>query len=362
MNPAVSIIVPVYNVAAYLPRCLDSLLSQTLADIEIIVVDDGSTDNSAEIVARYAQDDPRIIAIRQDNEGLSGARNTGLRIASGQYIGFVDSDDWAHPDMCRILRDRIRETDADLCACDFSMAYDDRTVPGILRCPETTIDIAEYGIDTYWLDKTFSTAVWNKLYKRSIVDAHGIRFESKKEIFSEDVLFNLYYLLHTRTVASVSNTLYFYYQRSDSLIHSHKPDFLKKELTLIQKFRDYYAPYPEPERAKAMLAGLLFDRMLAICLDHLADGRELGRLRSDLRYAGRFDFFAAGMRHIAGSKRTWLPLRGFALLTSRKHYRLGACYLLLYDLAVRGKNRLRALPRGKAAGPASNPVPTAPEW
>jgi len=360
VKPAVSVIVPVYNVADYLPRCLDSLLGQTLTDIEIVVVDDGSTDRSAEIIADYVRIDPRIIAIRQENEGLSGARNTGLAAASGPYIGFVDSDDWAHPDMFRILLDRMEETDADLCASDFSMAYDDRTVPGTLRCPAATISVQAYGIDTYWLEKTFSTAVWNKLYKKSILDAHGIRFESKKDIFSEDVLFNLYYLLHTRTVASVTDSLYFYYQRSGSLIHSHKPDFLKKELTLIQKFQDYYAPYPERARAEAMMAGLLFDRMLAICMGHLADGRKLGSLRSDLRYAGGYDFFSDGMRSIARNKRTWLPLRGFAFLASRKHYRLSTCYLLLYDLGARAKRRLRARLRNRGA--VQDAGPAASEW
>ncbi|MEK0317587.1 glycosyltransferase family 2 protein [Cohnella sp. 56] len=138
---------PLYNVADYLPRCLDSLRGQTLADIEIIAVDDGSTDRSAEVLARYAAEDDRIKVIRQNNQGQGAARNAGLNAAAGRFIGFVDADDWAEPGMFETMYARALETDADICACDYNTVYDHRVLPNALGLAEVTFSIAECGID-----------------------------------------------------------------------------------------------------------------------------------------------------------------------------------------------------------------------
>ncbi|MDG0794099.1 glycosyltransferase [Cohnella ginsengisoli] len=340
MKPAVSIIVPVYNVAGYLPRCLDSLVGQTLSDIEIILVDDGSTDRSPDILARYAEADSRIRVIRQANQGQGGARNTGLDAASGTYVGFVDADDWADPAMFETLYGRALATGADICACDYNTVYDQRVVPNALGLTDGTVSIAECGIDRYWLDKKFSVVLWNKLYKRSIISGHGIRFDAHGEVFSEDVLFNLFYLLHTRVVTAVPVALYNYYQREGSLMHSFKPDYLQKELTLVEKFRLYYEAYEDREKTDNMTAGLLFDRVLDNSLHNLENRSGLGRLRNDLKQASRHEYFYDSMRRIAGDPGTWLPLRGFALLNSRSLFLLSGCYLKAYHVATRLKKRL----------------------
>lgn len=116
----VSVIVPVYNVEEYLPECLDSILASTYKNLEIIVVDDGSPDNCPRICDEYAQKDPRIKVIHQENQGLVGARNTGLKHAHGKYIGFVDSDDAVSPVMYEQLVRAIEETEADLAACEYT--------------------------------------------------------------------------------------------------------------------------------------------------------------------------------------------------------------------------------------------------
>ncbi|CAI6082817.1 glycosyltransferase [Cohnella sp. JJ-181] len=340
MKPAVSIIVPVYNVASYLPRCLDSLIGQTLSDIEIILVDDGSTDRSAEILSRYAGMDGRIKVIRQANQGQGGARNAGLDVAAGTYVGFVDADDWAEPGMFETLYQRALETGADLCACDYNTVYDRRVVPNALGLTDETVHIAARGIDRYWLDKKFSVVLWNKLYKRSVIRDHAIRFDAHGEVFSEDVLFNLFYLLHTRIVAAVPMALYNYYQRQGSLTHSFKPDYLQKELTLVEKFRTYYAAYEDQAKTENMMAGLLFDRVLDNSLHNLECRTGLRRLRRDLKLASRHPFFFECMRRIAGDSGTWLPLRGFALLNSRGLFLLSACYLKAYRAASRVKKRV----------------------
>lgn len=115
--PIISIIVPIYNVEEYLPRCINSILAQSLSDLELILVDDGSTDGCPEICDRYAQKDRRIIVIHQENRGQAAARNAGLDIASGSFIGFVDGDDWIHKDMYQDMIDRAIKYNADMIVC-----------------------------------------------------------------------------------------------------------------------------------------------------------------------------------------------------------------------------------------------------
>ena len=118
MNPSISIIIPVYNVESYLERCVDSVLAQTFEDFEVILVNDGSTDNSPEICDEYLTVDNRIKIIHKDNGGLSSARNSGLDIAKGRYIMFVDSDDWIERNMCQLLYDRIVNTECEMICCE----------------------------------------------------------------------------------------------------------------------------------------------------------------------------------------------------------------------------------------------------
>ena len=117
MGEKISVIIPVYNVQEYLPKCLDSVIAQTYGNLEILLVNDGSTDQSGEICDRYAQKDSRIHVIHQDNKGLAAARNTGIEAAAGTYIGFVDSDDWIELDMYEFLYDLLHEHQADLAIC-----------------------------------------------------------------------------------------------------------------------------------------------------------------------------------------------------------------------------------------------------
>ena len=127
-NPLISIIIPVYNTAKYLPRCLDSVLKQTYQNLEIIVVDDGSTDNSPKIIKEYATKDNRIKVIHQKNAGLSAARNTGITKATGKYISFVDSDDEISHNMIKKLFDVLQRNNTDISVCSFKEVYPDNKV------------------------------------------------------------------------------------------------------------------------------------------------------------------------------------------------------------------------------------------
>lgn len=123
----ISVIVPVYNVEPYVEKCLDSILAQTYSDLEVLVIDDGSTDGCGEISDRYAEQDHRIQVFHTENHGLSAARNIGLDHVNGQYIGFVDSDDWIDPDMYEELHNIIQKTDADIVTCRFYQEYWNKT-------------------------------------------------------------------------------------------------------------------------------------------------------------------------------------------------------------------------------------------
>ena len=127
--PGISLVVPVYNLQEYLPECLDSLLGQSFAAIEIILVDDGSTDASAEICDRYAAQDGRIRVVHQQNAGVSKARNVGIRLARGKYLGFVDGDDWVDRDYCKRLYETLIDYRADISICSYYVARSRKTKP-----------------------------------------------------------------------------------------------------------------------------------------------------------------------------------------------------------------------------------------
>lgn len=201
----ISIIVPVYNTAPYLPQCLDSLVNQTYRDIEIICVNDGSTDNSPDILKAYAERDSRILVIHQENLGLSDARNKGLESARGEWVMFVDSDDWIGTDCCKTL---LSHTDkqTDVCLFSYIREFANQSFPQYLFSDKKMV---YQGSSIHWLyarliapnDQelrlpgkidSLSTA-WGKLYKTSLIKEHGLRFVPVRQIGTEDLLFNVYY-------------------------------------------------------------------------------------------------------------------------------------------------------------------------
>lgn len=182
-TPDVSVILPVYNVKCYLEQCLDSLLSQTLKDIEIICVDDGSTDGSLDILKKYQNKDERIQVIEQINSGAGSARNTGLKIASGKYLSFLDSDDFFEPNMLETLFNCAQNDDLDIVCCDINL-YDNVTKK--ISRPAWILkqnELPNKKIFNYKdiSDSIFSfshTAAWNKLFKRSFVEKEKLEFQT----------------------------------------------------------------------------------------------------------------------------------------------------------------------------------------
>ena len=207
-HPLISVIIPVYNVEQYLPQCLDSVIHQTYPNLEIICVNDGSNDSSREILGQYAQTDSRIIVIDQENQGLSGARNTGLAHVHGKYVMFVDSDDWIELEACKDAVTAAEKYCADLVIWSYVREYDQESKEKYMFWEDETVFehvqvqsqlhrrlCGLLGEELRHPDyaNALETA-WGKLYlTERIVDNH-VQFVDTKEIGTEDALFNLYTL------------------------------------------------------------------------------------------------------------------------------------------------------------------------
>lgn len=223
MNSEISVIVPVYNVATYLRRCLDSLLRQTFRALEVICVDDGSSDASAEILSEYAARDARVRVITRKNGGLSAARNTGLEAVSAPYVMFCDSDDWVEPSWCEELHGELLRTGADFVV---SRASIDGTVTRRRRRSlEGSHELTRHGVldSSPDLRPEINPAVWVKIFRRELIERHHLRFA--EGLLYEDCLFSMQYLTVSSRVAFLDRKLYHYFQRPDSILnHTVKAD------------------------------------------------------------------------------------------------------------------------------------------
>lgn len=188
--PLISIIVPVYNVEGYLDRCLQSICGQTYTNLEIILVDDGSTDSSGDVCDKFAQSDFRIKVIHQSNGGQSAARNKGLSIATGEYIGFVDGDDWIDPDMYEFLYCLLEENNADI---SVSSHYKERPKKTIVKYSsgELSVFTRNEAIRALVEDKQIRNYVWDKLYKRKLFE--NIRFPLNRVFEDIAVSYQVFY-------------------------------------------------------------------------------------------------------------------------------------------------------------------------
>lgn len=219
----ISVIVAAYNIEAYLPRCLESLLRQSYHELEIIVVDDGSKDNTGEICDQYAQKDSRIQVIHQSNQGLSGARNAGLAAASGDYIGYVDGDDWIEPDMYEAMLAACEEEDAQIAICAYRKVKEEN----LCKEQKKPIDFSgrryvltrQQALDIYICDnKSYHiyNSVWSKLFRKDLVE--GMRFPAGKK--SEDIMYTTRALANANRCIFVDKPYYNYVlDREDSIMN-----------------------------------------------------------------------------------------------------------------------------------------------
>lgn len=243
--PKISIIVPIYNVEKYIHRCLDSLLNQTLKDIEIILVDDGSPDSCPQICDAFATQDERVKVIHKKNEGLGFARNSGLTVAQGKFIAFVDSDDFVKYDMFEKLYNEANQQQLDVLFCNFLRFNSKHQSKEVREVNQdffltTKDDIFEFLLDMIGTvpecadDRKYSMSVWHGIYSNEIFKTFNISFPSERNMISEDVIFHINYLSKCNRIGYTKECYYYYCENEGSLSSSYKKDRLEK-YTILHK-------------------------------------------------------------------------------------------------------------------------------
>lgn len=233
--PQISVIVPIYNVEAYLKRCVDSIIEQTFTDFELILVDDGSPDRCGEICDQYAETDRRVKVIHKENGGLSDARNAGIDIAKGIYLSFIDSDDWVEDTFLEVLYTEAEKNSADISVVNYHEEYENvrREAKQVDNRILTGIEALNYLYRPNHL-AIYSCIVCNKLFKKELFD--NIRFPVGK--LNEDS-FTIHKLLYKADrICFTGNDLYCYYQRNNSIMHE----------TFSEKRLDEYGVFAERAR------------------------------------------------------------------------------------------------------------------
>lgn len=232
MEELISIIVPVYNVKKYIRKCIDSIIAQTYKNVEIILVDDESNDGSERICEQYKEMDKRIRVIHKKNGGLSSARNCGLEIANGQYIEFVDSDDWIEKNYTEVLYKTLKKYNADLSICGIKMCYDRKCskMPWFGKDQSYEKEVAmEYLVG----DKIISSHAWNKLYKKELFNS--IRFPDGKLYEDVRIMHNIF--CKCKKIGITKEYLYNYRQREASITTENN---FKNKIEYIEAFEKRY--------------------------------------------------------------------------------------------------------------------------
>ncbi|MFB9325047.1 glycosyltransferase [Paenibacillus aurantiacus] len=248
MKPKISIIVPIYNMERYLERCMDSLTNQRLADVQIVAVNDGSTDRSLDIARRYAAADKRIIVLDKRNGGVSDARNAGMAAAEGDYIGFVDPDDWVDPDMYEAMYAAANAEGADIVMCGYVREFGTHAKEKVFDAPDTLHYSAEEvrrkmvrrlvgplgdEVGQPELLDAWGT-VWSKIYRADMLRSAAVRFVDLQRIGSnEDSLFNMYASYEARSFVFLNRPFYHYWRANEASATSRRNPKLAEQFQTL---------------------------------------------------------------------------------------------------------------------------------
>lgn len=247
-----SIIVPVYGVEKYIDKCLNSLVKQSLKEIEVIVVNDGTKDNSQKIVDKYVKKYPdKIKSYIKENGGQGSARNYGLKKASGEYIGYVDSDDFVEKDMYKKLYNKAKENNYDIVVCgnyNVSEDYQNKNIDAFINNYNTDLENIFFG----------KMAVWNKIYKRDILIKNKLEF--KEKVWYEDLAFTLKAIMNSNTFAFIDEPLYDYLIREGSTMNNSN---VQRNLEILDAFNDILSYIQHNKKEE------YFSKIEFLAIDHI---------------------------------------------------------------------------------------------
>lgn len=231
----ISVIVAAFNIEDYIENCLESIISQTYKNLEIIVVNDGSTDKTIDIINNYAENDNRIVVIDKPNGGLSSARNAGLEVVTGDFIGFVDGDDYINEEMYEKLYNLYKETHCDIVACGLIRKYSNREV--FTNTKKTVHYTSEEALEKLIASKSLFDYAVDKLYKRELFD--DIRYPIGK--IYEDVFTTYKLFLRSNKIVSIDEPLYYYNQRDGSTLRGGFNNKQFDQLDAVEEIKSYFS-------------------------------------------------------------------------------------------------------------------------
>lgn len=252
MKIKVSVIVPVYNVEKFIDKCLNSIVNQTLKEIEIIVVNDGSPDNSQKIIDKYVKKYPeKVQSFIKENGGQGSARNLGIEKAKGEYISFVDSDDFVEKDMYKKLYNKAKENNYDIVVCgnyNVSEDYQNKNIDAFINNYNTDLENIFFG----------KMAVWNKIYKRDILIKNKLEF--KEKVWYEDLAFTLKAIMNSNTFAFIDEPLYDYLIREGSTMNNSN---VQRNLEILDAFNDILSYIQHNKKEE------YFNKIEFLAIDHI---------------------------------------------------------------------------------------------
>lgn len=348
-KPSLSIVVPVYNTEKYLKRCIDSITKQTLEDIEIILVDDGSKESCAALCDAFAEADARIRVVHKQNGGLGFARNSGIEAATGEYIGFVDSDDYIEPDMYEALYTAAKKKDADLAISGLSFVggnmfseagtdvrksyFEEETVfegedmknllLGVVGALPDEPDDSRYGV-----------SVCKNIFRASVLREKEIRFLSEREILSEDTLFMVDCIKRAKSAVGVPGAYYCYCRNEASLSKAYKKDRFEKSIVFLDALEKRISDFVEREEYKIYLDRLTqgFGRILCSqeIVHAVEEKTEFPKLKKRLKEICTADKIQNALKAYPWYR---LPIKqaAFAFAMKYKMYRLQKLMVTLRD-------------------------------
>ncbi|MBQ7096661.1 MAG: glycosyltransferase [Clostridia bacterium] len=298
-QPKVSIIVPVYNVEKYLERCINSLRNQTLEDIEIILVDDSSTDSSLALCERAAESDSRIRVIHKMNEGAGKARNTALEIATGEYIGFVDSDDFVESDMFETLYEKAKKYGSDLVMSGV-LFVDGNMFSSEGECVRKTYFENDTHFETAESlknlrmgivgampgdaeDSKYGMSIWKNLFRHEVIKKNNILFESEREMLSEDALFMIDYISCIKKATGIDGAFYNYCRNEDSISKSYKKDRFEKSQVFVSEVEKRFEKDIEPKIYRIYIYRFWQAMCRVLCSQEIMFAAENGIKFADLK-------------------------------------------------------------------------------